>query len=140
MHFDLNIQGLLSATKEAVLAMGNRGGSIINISSVAATSATPGASVYSATKGAVNTLTLALAAELGPKQIRVNAISPGMTDTEGFQTAGIGETEMAGQVIAATPLARIGQPEDIAKVVAFIASDAAGWITGEVIDVAGGYR
>ncbi len=120
--------------------MGNRGGSIINISSVAATSATPGASVYSATKGAVNTLTLALAAELGPKQIRVNAISPGMTDTEGFQTAGIGETEMAGQVIAATPLARIGQPEDIAKVVAFIASDAAGWITGEVIDVAGGYR
>jgi 3-oxoacyl-[acyl-carrier protein] reductase len=139
-HFDLNVLGLLLATKEAVKLMGSSGGSIINISSVAARSAPPTASVYSATKGAVDTITRSLSQELGPKKIRVNSVNPGMIDTEGFRTAGLGESEFKDQVLAQTPLGRIGRPDDIASAIVFLASDESSWVSGELFYVAGGLR
>lgn len=138
--FDLNVLGLLFATREAVKQFGPEGGNIINIGSVAATSAPPTGSVYSATKGAVDTITKSLAKELGARKIRVNAVNPGMVETEGTQTIGITSGEFAQQVQAQTPLGRIGQPNDIAPVVSYIASEDARWISGETLVVAGGYR
>src|SRR3954462_8132906 len=113
-QFNLNVLGLILASQAAAKQFGPEGGAIVNISSVVSTLAVPNGSVYSATKGAVDALTRSLAAELGPRQIRVNAINPGMVDTEGFQSAGIGESDMRNQVEAQTPLGRIGQPLDIA--------------------------
>ena len=139
-QFDLNVLGLLLATKEAVKLMGSAGGSIINISSIAARSAPPTTSVYSATKAAVNAITISLSQELGPKKIRVNAVNPGMVETEGTHTAGITESDFRKQVEAQTPLGRIGQPKDIAPIVAFLASDDSSWISGEMFYVAGGIR
>src|SRR3954468_19008815 len=139
-QFDLNVLGLLLATQEAVKLFGKSGGSVINISSVAARSAPPTTSVYSATKAAVNAITLALAQELGPRNIRVNAVNPGMVETEGVHAAGITESDFRTQVEAQTPLGRIGQPSDIAPTVAFLASDDAKWITGETFYVSGGLR
>lgn len=139
-QFDLNVLGLLLATREAVGRFGPEGGSVVNISSVAATTAPPTASVYSATKAAVDAITRSLAKELGPRKIRVNSVNPGMVETEGVHTAGFAEGDFRRQVEAATPLGRIGQPGDVAPAVAFLASDEAGWITGETLDVAGGYR
>jgi 3-oxoacyl-[acyl-carrier protein] reductase len=139
-QFDLNVLGLLLATQEAVKLFGKNGGSVINISSVAARSAPPTTSVYSATKAAVNAITLALAQELGPRNIRVNAVNPGMVETEGVHAAGITESDFRKQVEAQTPLGRIGQPGDIAPTVAFLASDDARWITGETLYVSGGLR
>ncbi len=138
--FDLNVLGLLLATREAVKRMGPEGGSIINISSVVSTLAPPNAAVYSATKGAVDTITKSLAKELGPRKIRVNAINPGMVETEGFRSAGMHESDMRKQVEATTPLGRIGQPGDIAPAAVFFASDDSAWLTGETINIAGGYR
>jgi 3-oxoacyl-[acyl-carrier protein] reductase len=138
--FDLNVLGLLLATQEAVKLFGARGGSIINISSVVATSAPPNTSVYSATKGAVNAITRSLTQELGPKKIRVNSINPGMIETEGFHAAGIGESDLRRELEGHTPLGRIGQPQDIAPAVAFLASSDAGWITGESFYISGGWR
>ncbi len=114
-HFDLNVLGLLLATQEAVKLMGTAGGSIINISSVAATSAPASTSVYSATKAAVVAITRALAQELGPRKIRVNSINPGMVDTEGVRAAGIDESDFRKQIEAQTPLSRIGVPRAIAS-------------------------
>jgi 3-oxoacyl-[acyl-carrier protein] reductase len=139
-QFDLNVLGLILATQEAARQFGDRGGSIVNISSVAARAAIPGATVYSATKAAVNSITMTHAAELGPRKIRVNAVNPGMVETEGTHSAGITESDMRKQVEAATPLGRIGQPGDIAPAVAFLASDAAAWITGETLYISGGNR
>jgi 3-oxoacyl-[acyl-carrier protein] reductase len=139
-QFDLNVLGLILATQEAARQFGDRGGSIVNISSVVARAAIPGATVYSATKAAVNSITLTHAAELGPRKIRVNAVNPGMVETEGTHSAGITESDMRKQVEAATPLGRIGQPGDIAPAVAFLASDAAAWITGETLYISGGNR
>jgi 3-oxoacyl-[acyl-carrier protein] reductase len=138
--FDLNVLGLLLVTRDAVRQFGPEGGSIINIGSVAATSAPATGSVYSATKGAVDTITKSLAKELGPRMIRVNAVNPGMVQTEGTQAQGITESDWAKQIAAQTPLRRLGQPGDIAPVVAFMASDDARWITGETIIVSGGDR
>jgi 3-oxoacyl-[acyl-carrier protein] reductase len=138
--FDLNVLGLLLATKEAVKHIGPEGGSIINISSVVSTLAPPNAAVYSATKGAVDTITKSLAKELGPRKIRVNAINPGMVETEGFRAAGIHESDMRKQTEAMTPLGRIGQPRDIAPAAVFFASDDSSWLTGETLMIAGGYR
>jgi 3-oxoacyl-[acyl-carrier protein] reductase len=137
-QFDLNVLGLLLASQEAARQFGDRGGVIINISSVAATAALPGGSIYSATKAAVDSITRVLAAELGPRKIRVNSVNPGMVETEGVRAAGIHESDFRKQVEAATPLGRIGQPGDIAPVVAFLASPDAGWITGESLYVSGG--
>lgn len=139
-HFNLNVLGLLLATKEAVALFPATGGSVINISSVVANKGFPGASVYSATKGAVDALTRSLAAELGARKIRVNAINPGMVETEGVQSAGFSEGEMRTQVEAQTPLGRIGQPEDISGAAVFLASSDSSWITGETFTISGGMR
>jgi 3-oxoacyl-[acyl-carrier protein] reductase len=139
-QFDLNVLGLLLASQQAVKAFGPEGGSIINISSVVATSAPAGASVYSATKGAVDAVTRSLAKELGPKKIRVNSINPGMVETEGVRSSGIAESEMRTNYEAQAPLGRIGQPGDIAPTAVFLASGDSSWITGETFYVAGGYR
>jgi 3-oxoacyl-[acyl-carrier protein] reductase len=141
-QFDLNVLGLLLATQEAVKLFGPEGGSVINISSVVATAAPPTASVYSATKAAVDAVTRSLAKELGPRKIRVNAINPGMVETEGTTSAGItaNESDFRRQVEAQTPLGRIGQPQDIGPAAVFLASDEAGWITGETLYISGGLR
>lgn len=139
-QFNLNVLGLLLTTQEAVKHFGAKGGSIINISSLVAENPLPTASVYSATKAAVDAITKALAGELGSKKIRVNSINPGMVETEGVHAAGIAASDLRKQVEERTPLGRIGQPEDIATVAAFLASADSGWITGETLLVAGGYR
>jgi len=139
--FNLNVLGLLLATREAVRYFGGAGGSVINISSVAATSPPATASVYSATKAAVDAVTRSLAKELGPRQIRVNSINPGMVETEGVHTAGLAESDFRRQIEAQTPLGRIGQPGDIGPAAVFLASaDDSGWITGETLHIAGGFR
>jgi 3-oxoacyl-[acyl-carrier protein] reductase len=137
-QFDLNVLGLLLTTQEALRYLGPEGGSIINVSSVAATVAPPAASVYSATKAAVDTVTRSLAKELGPRRVRVNSINPGMVETEGFHAAGMAESDFRKQVEAQTPLGRIGQPGDIGPIAVFLASSDSGWITGETIHVSGG--
>ena len=139
-HFNLNVLGLLFTTQEAVKQFGPGGGSVINISSVVATAATPMASVYSGTKAAVDAITRSLAKELGPKKVRVNSVNPGMVETEGTHAQGIPDSDFRRQYEAQAPLGRIGQPADVAPAVAFLASDDAGWITGETWYVAGGFR
>ena len=139
-QFDLNVLGLLLASQEAVKLFPTSGGSIINISSVVAKLALPAASVYSATKAAVDAVTRVLAAELGPRKIRVNSINPGMVETEGVRSAGMSEGDMRKQVEAQTPLGRIGQPADVAPAAVFLASADARWITGETFYISGGFR
>jgi len=139
-HFDLNVLGLLLTTQEAVKHFGPAGGSIVNISSVAATAGLPGAAVYGGTKAAVVAATQSLAKELGPRKIRVNSVNPGMVETEGVHAAGIAESDFRKQVESQTPLGRIGQPDDIAPAVVFLASPAASWITGETLYISGGLR
>jgi 3-oxoacyl-[acyl-carrier protein] reductase len=137
-QFDLNVLGLLLTTKEAVKHFKPTGGSVVNISSVVSTLGMSGLSVYSATKGAVDSITRALAKELAPNKIRVNAINPGMVETEGVHATGF--IQNRGNVEAVTPLGRIGQPEDIAPAVAFFASEDSSWITGETLYISGGLR
>jgi 3-oxoacyl-[acyl-carrier protein] reductase len=137
--FNLNVRGLLFATQAAAGALGDGGGSIINIGSMASLSAPPGGSVYAATKGAVDVITKSLAAELGPRKILVNAVLPGPVETEGAQSMAEWD-QFKTQLLPRTPLGRVGQPRDIASVVSFLASEDAGWITGQVIPVAGGLR
>jgi len=141
-HFNINVLGLLLATQEAVKLFGDRGGSVINISSIVSTLAFPQTSVYSATKAAVDAITRTLSKELGPRGIRVNSVNPGMVETEGTAAAHITaeDGEFRKQTEALTPLGRIGQPQDVATVVAFLAGNDSGWVTGEAINVAGGYR
>jgi len=139
-HFNLNVLGLLLASQAAAKQFDGAGGSIINVSSIVSTLAVPESAVYSGTKGAVDAITRSLAAELGPRRIRVNAIRPGMVETEGTRSAGIAESEMRKQVEAQTPLRRIGQPRDIAGAAVFLASDDSAWITGETLVISGGYR
>jgi 3-oxoacyl-[acyl-carrier protein] reductase len=138
--FDLNVLGLILASREAVKLFSPEGGSIINIGSVAGTSAPATTTVYSATKGAVDTVTKALAKELGPRKIRVNSINPGMVETEGVHAAGIAESDWRKQTEAQTPLGRIGQPQDIAPAAVFLASADSAWITGELFYISGGLR
>jgi 3-oxoacyl-[acyl-carrier protein] reductase len=116
------------------------GGSVINISSIASEKGLPGATIYGATKGALDQVTRTHAIELAPKKIRVNTIAPGGVETEGTHTAGIIGSDMEAQMIAGTPLGRLGRPDDIADVAVFLASDASRWITGDRIRVAGGFR
>jgi 3-oxoacyl-[acyl-carrier protein] reductase len=139
-QFDLNVLGLVLAAKEAVKHFGAEGGSIVNISSLASTAAPPNASVYSATKAAVDAVTRSLAKELGPRKIRVNAINPGVVATEGLKAAGIEDSDFRRQAEAQTPLGRIGQPEDIAPAAVFLASSDSAWITGETLHITGGLR
>jgi 3-oxoacyl-[acyl-carrier protein] reductase len=138
--FDVNVLGLILASKEAARHFDSAGGSIINISSVASTTAPATTSVYSATKAAVDAVTRSLAKELGPRHIRVNSINPGMVETEGVHAAGIMESEFRKEVETKTPLGRIGQAEDIAPAAVFLASQDSQWITGETLFVSGGLR
>lgn len=135
---DTNVLGLLLTTKAALPYFPAEGGSVVNISSIVSTLAPATSTVYSATKGAVDTITKALAKELGPRKIRVNAVNPGLVITEGTYAAGIVGTDFEAGAIAMTPLGRAGQPEDIAPPVSFLASDDARWITGETLYVSGG--
>ena len=139
-QFNLNVLGLLLATKKAVELFGEAGGVVINTSSVVAVSPQPSGSVYSATKAAVDAITRSLAIELGPKRIRVNSVNPGMIETEGVHTAGFLGTDFHKKLLETTPLGRIGQPDDIAKAALFLASDDSGWVTGETLIVSGGNR
>lgn len=138
--FDLNVLGLILLSKEAAKNFGPQGGNIVNISSVASVLAMPNCSVYSATKAAVDSITKSLSKELGPRKIRVNSVNPGMIETEGVHTAGLAEGDFRKNLEAQTPLGRIGQPQDIAPVVAFLVSEDAGWITGETLFISGGLR
>ncbi|WGJ14114.1 glucose 1-dehydrogenase [Methylocapsa sp. D3K7] len=139
-EFNINVLGTILATKEALNYFGPGGGSVINLSSVASEKAIPNSVVYSATKSALDSVTRVLAKELGAKNIRVNAIAPGGVDTEGVQRVGVKGSDFEKQMVAETPLGRFGQPEDIARVAVFLASDDSGWVTGERITVSGGYR
>jgi 3-oxoacyl-[acyl-carrier protein] reductase len=136
--FDLNVLGLLLASKAAAKRMDSQGGAIINISSVVSRLAPPYSVVYSATKGAVDVITRVLATELGPRKIRVNAINPGVTETEGFAEIQYMKHLPTEELVSRTALGRIGKVSDIAPAVAFLASPAAGWITGELLVVSGG--
>lgn len=138
-QFNLNVLGLILATQEAAKQF-DGGGNVINISSVVSHATPPGTAVYSATKAAVDAVTNVLAKELGPQKIRVNAINPGMVETEGTHTAGITESDFRKQVESQTPLGRIGQPQDIATAAVFLASDDSSWMTGETITISGGFR
>ncbi len=143
-HFDkqfrLNVLGLLLTTQEAVKQMGPEGGSIVNISSIVGPMPVAMGSVYSATKAAVDAITVSLSLELGPKKIRVNSINPGMVETEGLHAGGIAESQFRRQIEQTTPLGRIAQPADIAKAAVFMASDASGWVTGQSLVLSGGQR
>lgn len=139
-QFNLNVLGLILASQSAAKMFDSTGGSIINISSIVSTLAVPGGAVYSGTKGAVDAITRSLAAELGPRGIRVNAIRPGMVETEGFRAAGMEGSEMQKQVRSQTPLGRLGQPQDIAGAAVFLASADTSWITGETFVISGGFR
>jgi 3-oxoacyl-[acyl-carrier protein] reductase len=139
-QFDLNVLGLLLTTQEAVKHFGDRGGSVVNISSVVATLGTPNGAVYSATKAAVDAITRSLAKELGARKIRVNSVNPGMIETEGTHSAGITESDFRKQIESQTPLGRIGKVGDIAPVVVYLASDDSAWTTGESFFISGGLR
>jgi 3-oxoacyl-[acyl-carrier protein] reductase len=139
-EFDTNVLGTLLATQEAARHFGPEGGSVINFSTVASTGAVPNSVVYAASKSAVDAVTRVLAAELAGRKIRVNAIAPGATLTEGFTDLGGGSDELQKYMLAQIPMGRLGEPDDIARVALFLASDEAAWVTGERITVGGGQR
>ena len=139
-QFNTNVLGLLLATREAVKYFGDKGGSVINIGSVASRLTPPATSVYSATKGAVDAVTAVLSKELGSRKIRVNSINPGGVETEGVHTLGVIGSDFQKEMVAATPLGRFGQPQDIAPIAVFLASENSGWLTGETLLASGGYR
>ena len=137
-QFGINVFGLILATREALKYFGPEGGSVINIGSTITSVTPPATVVYAATKGAVDTITHVLAKELGPRKIRVNSINPGVVETEGVQALGIPGSDFEKEQVAQTPLGRIGLPRDIAPAVGFLASADSAWITGEILQVAGG--
>jgi 3-oxoacyl-[acyl-carrier protein] reductase len=139
-HFNINVLGLLLATKEAAKLFGDEGGSVINIGSVVSDLNLPNTVVYTATKGAVDAVTRVLAKELGPRKIRVNSINPGVIETEGTHAAGVIGSDFEKQFVALTPLGRTGRPDDIAPVAVFLASDESRWVTGDTLAVSGGLR
>ena len=137
--FDLNVLGLILTTQEAVKLMGP-GASVLNISSIVGPMPAPNGSVYSATKAAVDAVTISLSKELGPRKIRVNSLNPGMVETEGVHSAGLAASDFQRMVEAQTPLGRIAQPEDIARAAVFFVSEDSGWVTGQTLIAAGGQR
>lgn len=139
-QFNTNVLGLLLTTKGAVKNFNANGGSIINIGSAVSNITPPGSSVYTATKGAVDAITGVLAKELGGKKIRVNSINPGMVETEGTHAAGFIGSDMEKNMVSTAPLGRTGQPQDIADVAVFLASDDSRWLTGEILLASGGIR
>ncbi len=141
-EFNTNVLGPLTVTRESLIYFGSNGGSIINIGSGASQMCPPGYAIYAASKSALDSITKVLAKELAPRKIRVNSVNPGATLSEGTKSAGLYGTgsEFERQLVAMTPLGRIGTPSDIAKVVTFLASDDSAWLTGEVILASGGLR
>jgi 3-oxoacyl-[acyl-carrier protein] reductase len=139
-QFNINVLGTVLATQEALNHFGPDGGSVINLSSIAAANPVAGTSVYSATKAAIDAVTKAHAKELGARKIRVNAIAPGGTETEGLHEKGIFGSDFMNQMVSATPLGRLGQADDIAKVAVFLASDDSAWMTGEKVTASGGLQ
>ncbi len=139
-EFNTNVLGTILATREALPHFGKDGGSVINISSVVSQSAIPNAVVYSATKGAVDSITRGLSKELAPRRIRVNTIAPGGVETEGTHAMGMIGSDFEKQIVSQTPLGRLGQPDDIARVAVFLASSESSWLTGERISASGGFR
>jgi len=139
-QFNLNVLGLLLTTQEALKLFPATGGNVINISSLVSTLAPANAAVYSATKGAVDTITLSLAKELGARKIRVNAVRPGLVETEGTVSSGFTQGDFHDQYVRNAPLGRIGRPQDIATAVAYLASDDSSWVTGETLLVSGGHH
>jgi len=139
-QFNLNVLGLLMVTQEAVRAFSDKGGSIVNISSGVSTITPPNSAVYTATKSAVDAITMVLSKELAPRKIRVNAVNPGLIKTEGVVAAGFDEGDMRTWIESVTPMARIGTVDDVASVVSFLASDDAAYITGETLHITGGLR
>ena len=137
-QFNINVFGSLLSIQAALKLFGEKGGNIINISSEAGKSPLPTGSVYSATKAALDAITISLSKEFIGRNIRINSILPGIVETEGSHSAGFIGSEAETKFVASTPLGRTGQPEDIAKVAVFLASDDSGWITGEKISVSGG--
>ncbi|HZV89354.1 MAG TPA: glucose 1-dehydrogenase [Candidatus Binatus sp.] len=137
-QFNLNVLGLLLSTKEALKFFGDKGGSVINISSAISTLTPPNTSVYTATKGAVDVITRTLSKELGPRKIRVNAINPGMIETEGVHAAGFAEGDFRKWVETQAPLGRIGQTDDISPTAVYLASSDSKYMTGETLAVSGG--
>jgi 3-oxoacyl-[acyl-carrier protein] reductase len=140
LQFNTNVLGAILVIQESLKHFGPNGGSIINVSSVGSEKPFPGAVVYIATKAALDAVTRGLSVELAARGIRVNTIAPGPVDTEGLHTAGIAGSELEGAMIAQTPLGRLGQPDDVAKVAVFLASEEAAWLTGERISTSGGLR
>ena len=138
-QFDINVLGLLLTTQAAARHLGE-GGSVINIGSLVTTIVPAGMSVYTGTKGAVDAITGVLSRELGPRGIRINSINPGMVETEGAHTAGFIGSDFQTHVVSQTPLGRIGQPDDIASIAVFLASDDSRWLTGQLIGAGGGFR
>ena len=138
-QFNVNVLGLLLTTQAALRHFNAAGGSIINIGSVVS-GGVGSAAVYAGTKGAVDSITASLAQELGPRKIRVNAVNPGLIETEGVQSAGILGSDLHREAVARTPLGRIGQPGDVATIAAFLASDDGAWVNGQLIHAAGGFR
>ncbi|CDX24954.1 7-alpha-hydroxysteroid dehydrogenase, NAD-dependent [Mesorhizobium sp. ORS 3324] len=139
-QFDTNVLGTILTIQEAAKHFGPVGGSVINISSIASLNPQPNSLIYAATKSAVDSITLSMSRELGARNIRVNAIAPGGVDTEGLKRVGVVGSEFEKEIIAKTPLGRFGQPEDVARVAVFLASDEASWLTGERIAASGGWR
>jgi 3-oxoacyl-[acyl-carrier protein] reductase len=139
-QFQINVLGPLLVTQEALPYFGSEGGSVINVSSIVSELAPPGSSVYSGTKGALDAITRVLAKELSARKIRVNTIAPGAVETEGTHAAGMVGSDFINEVIKKTPLGRLGQPDDIARVALFLASEDSGWLTGERLVVSGGFH
>ncbi len=139
-EFNTNVLGPILAIRESVKHFGEGGGSVINVSSVVSEKGLPGSVVYAATKSALDSVTRVLASELGPRKIRVNTIAPGGVNTEGTRSAGVVGGDFEKQIVSQTPLGRFGQPDDIARVAVFLASEDSAWLTGERITASGGFR
>jgi 3-oxoacyl-[acyl-carrier protein] reductase len=139
-QFNTNVLGILLATQSAVKRFGANGGSVINIGTAGTQVTSPGTVLYTATKGAVDSITEVLSKELGPKRIRVNSINPGGTETEGAHALGVIGSDFEKHLISQTPLGRFGHPSDIAPIAVFLASDQSGWLTGETLIASGGMR
>jgi 3-oxoacyl-[acyl-carrier protein] reductase len=139
-QFNINVLGLILTTQEAVKLFAENGGSVINIGTAASQTGAPNMVLYLATKSGVDSVTRVLSKELGPRNIRVNSINPGGTETEGVHALGVIGSDFQKQLIAKTPLGRFGRPEDTARIAVFLASDASGWLTGEILHASGGAR
>jgi 3-oxoacyl-[acyl-carrier protein] reductase len=139
-HYGVNVLGPILTVQEALKHFGPEGGSVINISSIVGSRPQPTTSLYASTKGALENLTLSMATELAPRKVRVNAVAPGHTESEGTAAMGLFEGEAGKRMAGNTPLGRIGTPEDIAPAVVFLASDESRWVTGEIIRASGGLK